>query len=106
MSCCSRIGFAESEKAKNTRTTRHASRLSQAVQKLARFWNSHDLTDFESELEEVTERAFDRATVVRIHLSPAEARKVGNMAKARHVVLPELIRQWVLEKIQSSKLSS
>jgi hypothetical protein len=29
-----------------------------SVQKLARFWDKHDLTEFERELEEVTERVF------------------------------------------------
>lgn len=29
-----------------------------SIQKLAEFWDSHDLTDFEDELEEVTEPVF------------------------------------------------
>ena len=31
-----------------------------SIQELAKFWDTHDLTDFEDELEEVSERAFDR----------------------------------------------
>jgi hypothetical protein len=29
-----------------------------SIQELARFWDKHELTDFEDELEEVTEPAF------------------------------------------------
>ena len=29
-----------------------------SIQELARFWEKHDLTDFEDELEEVTEPVF------------------------------------------------
>ena len=31
-----------------------------SVEELARFWDAHDLTDFEEELEEVEEPVFDR----------------------------------------------
>jgi hypothetical protein len=30
-----------------------------SVEELARFWDTHDLTDFEDELEEVSEPVFD-----------------------------------------------
>lgn len=33
---------------------------SDSMQELAEFWDSHDLTDFEDELEEVAEPAFVR----------------------------------------------
>ena len=29
-----------------------------SIQELAQFWDTHDLTDFEEQLEEVTERVF------------------------------------------------
>lgn len=29
-----------------------------SIQELAQFWDTHDLTDFESEMDEVTEPAF------------------------------------------------
>lgn len=31
-----------------------------SIKKLAEFWDSHDLTDFEEQLEEVTEKVFER----------------------------------------------
>ena len=32
------------------------------IEGLAYFWDTHDLTDFEEELEEVTESVFERST--------------------------------------------
>jgi hypothetical protein len=32
-----------------------------SIQELAEFWDTHDVTDFEDELEEVTESVFVRA---------------------------------------------
>ena len=34
-----------------------------SIEELARFWDDHDLTDFEEELEEVTEVIFERKDV-------------------------------------------
>ena len=31
-----------------------------SIQELASFWDTHDLTDFEDQLEEVTEPVFER----------------------------------------------
>lgn len=41
-----------------------------SIEELAQFWDTHDLTDFENELEEVTEPVFERRTVVKVHLQP------------------------------------
>lgn len=38
-----------------------------SIQELADFWDTHDLTDFENELEEVTEPVFDTSVSVRPH---------------------------------------
>ena len=34
--------------------------LTDSIRELARFWDTHDLTDFEGALEEVPEPVFDR----------------------------------------------
>jgi len=47
-----------------------------SIQELAQFWDTHDLTEFADELEEVLEPVFERETIVEIHLSPKEAEKV------------------------------
>ena len=72
-----------------------------SIQELAQFWDTRDLTDFEDELEEVTEKVFERETVVRINLSSKEADAIEVIAKSQGVDSPELIRQWVLEKVHT-----
>ena len=39
-----------------------------SIAELARFWDTHDLTDFESELVEVTEPVFERSEKI-LHIS-------------------------------------
>ena len=70
-----------------------------SIQELAQFWDRHDLTDFEDELEEVTEPVFDRHTVIPLNLESAEAEAVKRLAEAKGVADAELIRGWVREKI-------
>ena len=35
-----------------------------SIQELAHFWGTHDLADFEEELEEVAEPVFERSTTI------------------------------------------
>ena len=69
-----------------------------SISELAQFWDTHDLTDFEDELEEVTTPVFVRDTLVSIHLPPTEAETVKQIAKSKGLDFAELIRQWVMEK--------
>ena len=73
-----------------------------SIQELARFWDTHDLTNFEEELEEVAEPVFERATTVTLRLESDEAEAVRRIATSKGVADADMIRQWVLEKIQSS----
>jgi hypothetical protein len=56
-----------------------------SIAELARFWDTHDLTDFEDELEEVPESVFEcRAEeTVTIHLPAPELEAVKRLAKAK-----------------------
>ena len=73
-----------------------------SIQELARFWDRHDLTDFEDELEEVPEPVFDRPTMVKVPLSVHEVKAVKKIAKAKGVRYTDLIRDWVQEKVGAS----
>ena len=75
-----------------------------SIEELARFWDTHDLTGFTDELEEVDEPVFERGpgTVVSLHLHPQEAEAVKRVAKARGMEETTLLREWVLEKLQAS----
>ena len=72
-----------------------------SIQELAQFWDTHDLADFEDDLEEVTEPIFERATTVTLRLESSEAEAVKRMAAYQGVSDTDLIRQWVLERISS-----
>jgi predicted DNA binding CopG/RHH family protein len=73
-----------------------------SIEELARFWDTHDLTDFEDEIEEVTEPVFEHGPVVKIHLQPQEIEAVKELAKTKGIDSAELIREWILEKIPRS----
>ncbi|PYS60239.1 MAG: hypothetical protein DMF74_19275 [Acidobacteria bacterium] len=69
-----------------------------SIHELAQFWDTHDLTDFADELEEIIEPVFERQTVVEVHLSPQEAKKVEGIARVRGIDPAALIHEWVSEK--------
>ncbi|MDQ3011735.1 MAG: BrnA antitoxin family protein [Acidobacteriota bacterium] len=73
-----------------------------SIRELAEFWDTHDVTDFEDELEEVTEPVFERGAVFRLHLAPKEAAAVGEIAKDKGVAPDDLIREWVEEKLRAA----
>jgi predicted DNA binding CopG/RHH family protein len=73
-----------------------------SIQELARFWDTHDLTDFEDKLEEVADAVFRRGALVRIRLPQNEFEAVKEIARSRGVEYTELIRQWVSERIEAS----
>ena len=81
-----------------------------SIQELAQFWDTHDLIDFEEQLEEVTEPIFDNAThrlrereaLVEIRLRSQEVEAVKKVAKSRGIDYTDLIREWVLEKVHTA----
>ena len=73
-----------------------------SIQEMAKFWEVHDLTDFEDELEEVTEPVFQKDTQIAVHLEPGEAQAVREMARLCGVQDSELIREWVRERIHTT----
>lgn len=72
-----------------------------SITELAEFWDTHDLTDFEDQLEEVTEPIFERKEGMVIPLAPQEVAAIRQIAQSQGVDLVDLIRGWVLEKIQA-----
>ena len=73
-----------------------------SIQELAQFWDAHDLTDFEEQLEEVEEPVFERENVVQIRLQPTEVEALKEVAKLKGVDYVDLIREWVLEKVRTA----
>lgn len=74
-----------------------------SIEELARFWDTHDVTEFENQLEEVKEPVFERrrGTTMVLRLEPEEVRAVQELARARGVEQSALLREWVLEKLGS-----
>jgi len=74
-----------------------------SIEELAQFWQTHDLTEFQDELEEVTEPVFERQAeaVFTIHLPFQEAELVKRLAQSKGVEPTALVREWVLEKIHT-----
>ena len=70
-----------------------------SIQELAQFWDTHDLTDFEDALEEVTEPVFAPRNAIRLDLDSIEADAVRKIAEAQGIADAELIHAWVREKI-------
>jgi predicted DNA binding CopG/RHH family protein len=74
-----------------------------SIEELARFWDTHDLTDYEDQLEEVTEPAFQRrAETIAVPLQPQEIQAVRRIAESKGVDYIALVQGWVLEKLRSS----
>lgn len=76
-----------------------------SIRKLAEFWDTHDLTDFEGELDEVAEPVFVRdprasgGGEISVPLDRREAEAVERLARAKGVSREQLVRAWVLQKI-------
>ena len=58
-----------------------------SIQELAKFWDSHDLTEFDDELIEITEPVFIKETVMEIHLPSNEANTVKKWQVPKELVL-------------------
>jgi predicted DNA binding CopG/RHH family protein len=72
-----------------------------SIEEMARFWEHHDLTDFEEELEEAPEMVFERETVVKVRLPSKEADSLKELAQSKGLDDADLIRQWVLERVHA-----
>ena len=70
-----------------------------SIQELAEFWDAHDLTDYEDELEEVIEPVFVRGAAIKVPLESGEVEAVEQMAQAKGVSREELVRAWVQQKL-------
>ena len=75
---------------------------SQSIQSRAEFWDTHDLTDFEGELVEVTAPVFVRGTAIKVPLKSREVKAVERMAQLKGVTPVDLIRGWVIQKLTRS----
>ncbi len=75
-----------------------------SITALAHFWDTHDVTDFLDELEEVTAPVFERAdeTAITIRLHQQDAEALENIARARGIGQTTLLKEWVEEKLHAT----
>ena len=75
-----------------------------SISELARFWDTHDSTDFDAELEVVDEPVFedaDHGHPLLLRLSEAEAATVRDAARARGMDEAAVVREWIREHARS-----
>jgi predicted DNA binding CopG/RHH family protein len=70
-----------------------------SIQKLAEFWDIHDLTDFGDELQEVAKPAFARGSAIKVRLESRDLAAVERLARTKGVSREQLVRAWVLQRI-------
>jgi len=75
-----------------------------SIEELASFWDTHDLTEFEGELEEATDPVFVRAkgTSLSIALEPSAAQHLRKIARSKGLRETTVLRRWILERLQES----
>lgn len=72
-----------------------------SISELAAFWQTHDLTDFEDALEEVTEPVFKQSKQLAVQLSPEDAEALHVRANKEHTSEADLISRWVHEQLRA-----
>jgi hypothetical protein len=71
-----------------------------SIRELAEFWDTHEVTAFDDQLEEVPAPVFARPkSGVTVPLSGDERTAIQRIAAARGVGEAALIREWVQEKL-------
>jgi CopG antitoxin of type II toxin-antitoxin system len=70
-----------------------------SIQELAEFWDAHDLTDFEEDLEEVPRPVFVSRAAIKVPLEARQVEDLERMAQAKGVSREELVRAWVVQKL-------
>jgi predicted DNA binding CopG/RHH family protein len=73
-----------------------------SIQELAEFWDTHDLTDFEDQFEDVAEPVFELTRRITVDLPVNQAQAIDELASAKGVTVTQLVGEWVAEKLQAS----
>ncbi|MBL7161102.1 MAG: hypothetical protein ISS57_00740 [Anaerolineales bacterium] len=71
-----------------------------SVQEMEVFWQKNSPLDFKDELEKMSDPIFVRKSAIEVPLQPQEMEVVKKIAEGQGLDDGELIRQWVLEKLQ------
>lgn len=70
-----------------------------SIQELASFWDTHDLSDFDDQLEEIAGPVFQRGPVIMVPLNAEEIEAVREIAESKGIDSVELVREWISQHI-------
>jgi len=73
----------------------------QALEEMANFWDTHDVTDFENEMQEVHEPIFDgmNNNIISLALTSDYYAKLKNIAELRKLNIISLVNKWIVDNI-------
>ena len=79
-----------------------------SIEELAEFWDTHDLTDFQQDLQEVEGLVFVRANGMglSVELRPTEARQLKKIARSQGIKETTVLRRWIVERLHKSVVTS
>ncbi len=72
-----------------------------SIKALAEFWQTHDVTDFEDALVEVTEPVFQRAEPLSVVLPAADLAALRARARREHIPETVLVSRWIHERLDA-----
>jgi len=72
-----------------------------SITALAEFWQTHDLTEFEDVLVEVTEPVFQRAQPLSVTLPAADLAALRARARQEHIPETALVSRWIHERLHA-----
>ena len=72
------------------------------IEEMARFWDSHDITDFEDQLTEVKEPIFQKmkSRIISFKLDSEQYEKLKKIADQKKLNTVSLVNQWVTKQIE------
>lgn len=72
-----------------------------SITALAEFWQTHDLTDFEGALVEVTEPVLQDAERLSVILPAEDLAALRARARLEHTTETALVSRWIHERLQA-----
>lgn len=76
------------------------------IEEEAKFWDTHSITDFEDELEEI-ELVFDlqrpKEETLVLRLQKKIKARLEKVARNQGISISALARMWILQKLQSGR---
>ena len=70
-----------------------------SIKELAKFFETHDSTEFEDEVHEVTGPIFIPRNSVLVHLEPRQAAAVKKLAKSQGISEERLVHRWIAQHL-------